>query len=202
VLSAFVPPTAFLQALANTPEGVARRLVLGGWAFEDPASLRVPKGSLEGAVVASHLPLGGGGGPAWDAYLKAYDSSYPGLPPGTAAGSLAVLYRNAVEAVAEALTEVDGDAGPSGERLRAALSKLTAGTLPRPTRLDGNRQAVSSVFLARIGKNRGKLPTLRTVRVVDGVEQTYGGIFAPRSGAITATTDACRHDVAPPAWAS
>jgi branched-chain amino acid transport system substrate-binding protein len=202
VLSAFVPPTAFLQALARTPEGVAGRLVLGGWAFEDPANLRVPKGSLEGAVVASHLPLGGGGGPAWDAYLKAYDSSYPGLPPGTAAGSLAVLYRNAVEAVAEALTETGGDSGQSGKRLRGALSRLTAGTLPRPTRLDENRQAVSSVFLSRVGKNRGKVPTLRTVRVVNGVEQTFGGIFRPEGGAITATTDACRRDAAPPPWAS
>jgi hypothetical protein len=134
--------------------------------------------------------------------LKAYDSSYPGLPPGTAAGSLAVLYRNAVEAVAEALTETRGDSGPGGERLRSELSRMTAGTLPRPTRLDENRQAVTSVFLARIGKNRGKVPVLRTVRVVNGVEQTFGGIFRPEGGAITATTDACRRDAAPPPWAS
>jgi branched-chain amino acid transport system substrate-binding protein len=202
VLSAFVPPTAFLQALAGTAEGVAGRLVLGGWAFQDPANLRVAGASLEGAVVANALPLGGRGGPAWEAYLTAYDKSYPGLPPGTAAGALVVPYRNAVEAVAEALTRTGGDSGPWGERLRSELSRLAAGTLPRPTRLDENRQAVSSVFLSQVGKDRGKLPTLQTVRVVKGVEQSFGGIFTPARGPITATTDTCRRDAAPPPWAS
>jgi branched-chain amino acid transport system substrate-binding protein len=201
VLSVF-PPTAFLKALAQTPDGVAGKLVLGGWAFQDPASLRVPGASLEGAVVANTLPFGGHGGRAWEAYLKAYDKAYPGLIPGSAAWAVVVPYRNAVEAVAEALTEVDGDPGPSGERLRRALSRLTADTLPRPTRLDENRQAVSSVFLSRVAKPRGKVPTLRTVRVVNGVEQTFGGIFAPEGAAITAATDACRRDAAPPPWAS
>jgi hypothetical protein len=73
--------------------------------------------------------------------------------------------------------------------------------VPRPTRLDENRQAVSSVFLARIGKNRGKVPTARTIRIVYGVEQTFGGIFAP-TRAITAPTDACHRGAAPPPWAS
>jgi branched-chain amino acid transport system substrate-binding protein len=201
VLSVF-PPTAFLSALARTPEGVAGKLVLGGWAFQDRASLGVPGASLEGAVVANTLPFGGRGGPAWEAYLKTYDQAYPGLTPGSAAWAVVVPYRNAVEAVAEALTETGGDPGPGGERLRSELSRMTAGTLPRPTHLDKNRQAVSSVFLSRVEKNRGKVPILRTVRVVDGVEQSFGGIFARSSGAITATTDACRWDAAPPPWAS
>jgi hypothetical protein len=181
---------------------VAGKLVLGGWAFQDRASLGVPGASLEGAVVANTLPFGGRGGRAWEAYLKTYDQAYPGLTPGSAAWAVVVPYRNAVEAVAEALTETGGDPGPGGERLRSELSRMTAGTLPRPTHLDKNRQAVSSVFLSRVEKNRGKVPILRTVRVVDGVEQTFGGIFARSSGAITATTDACRRDAAPPPWAS
>jgi branched-chain amino acid transport system substrate-binding protein len=202
VLSGFYLPTAFLEALAKTPAGVTGRLVLGGWAFEDTASLALPGAGLDGAVVATRMPVGGRGGAAWNAYLKAYGKAYPGLIPGSAAWAVVVPYRNAVEAVAEALTEVDGDPGPGGERLRGALSQLTAGTLPRPTRLDENRQAVSSVFLSRVGKPRDKVPTLRTIRVVNGVEQTFGGIFPPGSAPITATTDTCRRDAAPPPWAS
>jgi branched-chain amino acid transport system substrate-binding protein len=90
VFSAFSPPIAFLQALAKTPGGVAGRLVLGGWAFEEPASLRVADTSLEGAVVANTLPRGGNGGPVWDAYLKAYDKAYPELTPGSAAWGVVV----------------------------------------------------------------------------------------------------------------
>ena len=202
VLSAFAAPTAFLQAIAKGPGGAAGRLVLGGWAFEDTANLAVPGASLEGAVVANTIPREGNGGPAWQAYLKAFDKAYPGLTPGTGAWGVVVPYRNAVEAVAEALTEVDGDPGPGGERLRGVLSRMAAGTLPQPTHLDENRQAVSSVYLARIGKNRGKMATARTVRVVDGVEQTFGGIFTPTSGAITVTTDACDRSATPPPWAS
>jgi branched-chain amino acid transport system substrate-binding protein len=200
-ISSFSPPTAFLKAVATSSEGAARRLVLGGWAFEAPTSLG-PGATLEGAVVGTTTPRGGGGGPAWQEYVEAYEKAYPGLPPGSAAWVVVPPYRNAVEAIAQALTATGGDIGPSGERLRSVLAKMTAGTVPRSTRLDANRQAVSSVFLARIGKGPDNAATARTVRVVNGVEQTFGGIFTPRSGAITATTDACRHGMAPPPWAS
>ena len=199
-ISAFSPPTGFLHAVGTSSQGASRRLVLGGWAFESPWNLSVPGASLEGAVVATTIPRDGGGGRAWRDYVEAYESAYPGLAPGSATWGVVPPYRNAVEAIAQALTVTGGDIGPGGEHLRDALASMTAGTVPRPTTLDEHRQAVSSVFISRIGKGRGNAVTARTVRVVNGVEQTYGGIFGPELGPITITTDACR-DAAPPPWA-
>ncbi len=200
VLASFLAPTAFLQAMAKRPERVASRMVIGGWAFGDPATLSPPGAHLDDVVIATPVPWDAGP-PAWQKYLASFTKAYPGLPPGTAAGQLVVPYRNAVEGVASALEEVGGDPGADGRRLREALAVTPLHAVPAPMTLDRNRQAIAPVYLSRLGPKRGGAPTARTVGVVRAVDQAFGGIFGPPHGAPTAVSPACDRSVTPPAWA-
>ncbi len=108
----------------------------------------------------------------------------------------------AVEALVEALDQADGDLGPGQAELRRKLAGLVLDVPQGAVRLDRNRQASEAIYLERIQPAAaGALPRTSPLRRLDGVEQTFGGIFGATSPSPSKTDPSCEQRPAPP-WAS
>ena len=84
-----------------------------------------------------------------------------------------------------------------GRRLRRELARVSFDVPSGPVHLDRNRQAVRNTYLKRIGRGSGER-AFGLVRVVPGVEQTFGGLLshAPAPGP---GSQPCRK-ATPPPW--
>ena len=162
--------------------------MVGPGIADDPDVLRSTARSLDGVVGSSNVD------PAQRReYLRAFRSAFPGVPDSVAAGTLVTGFRDAVEAVLGGLERAGGDT----ERLPAALAALRADLLRGAVRLDGNRQAIVSTRLVRIGG--GAEPALTPLRSIPAVDQSIGGLLAP-SMRPSYWPPKCRRQQPPP-WA-
>lgn len=180
------------------------RLLLNGYWLSQPHQL-APKGvDLTGVIVGGDIPFDSER-PEWRRYVRAYADAFPELPSDSAGDLLVIPYYLSTEALARALDDVDGDIGPGGEALRSALARVEFVGPTGPIRLDANRQAVVSVHLRRVS-GRGDSVTTRPFRIVKHVDESYGGIFTPRtpvpslSGPGPELSLRCPHGD-PPTWA-
>ena len=199
LISTFTNPGGFLRAYDRETATLPRRLVLTGFAFTLPDGLSPLGIDLSGVVLAGDLPLDSER-PQWRRQQRAYARAFPRLRPESAHGPLEHPPYMAAEALARALERVDGDLGRDGRRLRAALSKVAFDGPAGPVRLDRNRQAVVSVHLRRI---EGQGERARTVpfRVVEEVDQSFGGAFDGGTPAPSFKSPKCRRGPVP-AWAA
>ena len=80
-----------------------------------------------------------------------------------------------------------------------ALARLKFDSPEGPRRLDSNHQAIGVIYLGKMvrGKN-GKL-TVRTIRVVPNVDQSFGGYFSGTT-AVSRTQPSCKRGHVP-SWA-
>lgn len=193
------PTAAYLNAYAAAAKPVARRLLLTGWVFLDPRNLAPPGVDLNGVVVGGYIPVGPGA-PRLQEFRSSFAAHFPEFPKTTAQDGLVVPEYTAVEALASALEETDGDLGEGQAELRAVLSTHPLDAPQGTLRLDGNRQVSGPVHLERIATARGSGVSTRPVRTVRGVEQTYGGIFTARTPSPSVAEPACRR-ATPPPWA-
>jgi branched-chain amino acid transport system substrate-binding protein len=197
-------PTHFLRAYDRGTARLPRRLVLAGFAFAQPDGLSPggppPRGvDLSGVVLGGDLPLDSER-PQWRRQQRAYARAFPRLAPESAHGPLEHPPYMAAEALARALERVDGDLGRGGRRLRAALSRLAFDGPAGPVRLDRNRQAVVSVHLRRV-EGRGQRARTVPFRVVEEVDQSFGGTFDGGTPAPSFESPKCRRGPVP-AWAA
>jgi branched-chain amino acid transport system substrate-binding protein len=198
----FVDWSEFVKAYSRRQPDVARHVVLG------PEMLIIPGNRARLArVVPGAIAAGSEQHDAtnaiWRRFREAFGRRFPGvLPPRSVPAEypLALAYRNAAEAVLEALERADGDLSGRQRRFRAALAQLRLDTPTGVIRLDANRQAVSSTYLTRVGVDSEGKPQLRTLRVLPNVEQTFGGYFRPGDPPPSTTSPACRR-ATPPPWA-
>ena len=194
---AFTPPT-FLPALARAVGSPGRRLVVGTYVLEDSNAL-VPVAALPNRVVgASSIPPANGT-PAMRRYRRAFSQAFPGLPPSDAETPIVLAFHDAMEGLLRGLESADGDLSGGREQLRAALARVRFDLPSGNVRLDGNRQAVRDTYLKRVVGGRGGKRKFELVRVVPGVEQTFGGLLsgAPAPGP---GSQPCRK-AKPPPWA-
>jgi branched-chain amino acid transport system substrate-binding protein len=126
------------------------------------------------------------------AYAQAFADAFPSLPAAGALNGLPLAYSAGVEAVLEALERAGG---ANGKPLLTALAELRLDTPVGRIHLDRNRQAVGSNYLSRVTREGAT-----TLRVVPGVEQTYGGYFTPRGAAPSEISPPCVKRTPPP-WA-
>jgi branched-chain amino acid transport system substrate-binding protein len=189
----------FVRSYARRAGPLRRRLVVNGFAFAQPGGLSPGGVDLSGVVLGNDLPLDSER-PRWRRYRRAFARAFPRLPRESATGLLELPVYMAAEAVARALEGVDGDIGPRGSALRAALSKVAFDGPAGPVRLDRNRQAVVSVHLRRI-EGRGERSRTVPFRVVKEVDQSFGGMFHADTPAPSLESPECRHGPVP-AWAA
>ena len=179
VSSGFYPAAEFLRAYRRDVGRLPGRLVLHGYGFSVPHALTLDGVDLSGVVLGGDMPQATER-PQWRRYLRSFAETNPDMPPRTARDALVLPYYVGVEGLARALEQVDGDIGPGGKDLRAALERVRFEGPMGPIRLDARRQAVVSVHLRRV-MARGERVRTEPIRVVDGVDQSYGGIFTPRT---------------------
>jgi ABC-type branched-subunit amino acid transport system substrate-binding protein len=154
--------SGFVTEWRRRNHDLGRRLVLGPY---------VPLGRLRLPSVVTVSPGPWGQTKAKNAYDKAFAQHFPsslGLDP----NNLAVIYYDEVEPLLEALQNVHGNTSGGERALRRALARLHYASPEGPIHLDKRHQAVGPTYLARIE------PTgYKQLKVVPGVDQTFGGYF-------------------------
>jgi hypothetical protein len=121
--------------------------------------------------------------------------------PGAATFGPTFSAYTAMEAIASALEATGGEVGEGHQELRSALGQLVLDAPQGKVRLDGNRQAIAQISLEKIvdtGSGKGEL---QTIRVIDGVDESYGGIFTGKTPSPSWATPACKKGKPPP-WAA
>lgn len=109
--------------------------------------------------------------PRWTRFVADYKRQFPdGLP---SPGLFCHAYYVNTKALLLGLDQVGGDVSDNGEKLRAALSRLSFDTPTGPVKLDENRQAIATIFLTEVASEGGRLFN-KVVKVVPEVNQTLG----------------------------
>jgi branched-chain amino acid transport system substrate-binding protein len=109
-----------------------------------------------------------------------------------------VPYYVAMEAVTRSLHAVRGDLSDGQDRFRRALARIELDGPYGRIRLDENRQAITPNYVTRI--RAGKGPIHRTVKVIEDVDQSFGGRFQVGGTTVSRTRPACTRGEPPP-WA-
>ena len=198
LIATYNSTAAFLRGYGPRTD-LPRRVVLNGGGFFFPGGLSPGGIDLSGVVLGNDVPRESER-PRWRRYLRAFARAFPQLSPKSAQGLAEFPAYMGAEAVARALDRVDGDLGPRGGRLRAALSNVAFDGPAGPVRLDRNRQAVVSVHLRRIVGTGERAHTV-PVRVVQDVDQSFGGAFNAHTPPPSLESPKCRRGPVP-AWAS
>ena len=102
-------------------------------------------------------------------------------------------YHRAMAGTVEALAAVKGDLSGGERRFMAALGRVRLDEPTGRVRLDSSRQAVGANYIATWANNV-------VLRIVPGVEHTFGGYFSPGDPPPSRTTPACKRGN-PPSWA-
>ena len=191
----------YLTAYLGKAKPARTRLLLSGWALSDPENLQ-PRGlDLSGVVVGGAIPRASPS-EAMRAYRASFEQLFPELPAVVADGLVEIPAYTAVEALLTALEQTGGDLGSSHELLRSTLTGLVLDAPQGAVRLDRKRQASEAIYLERIQPvKRGAGPRTRPLRRLDGVEQTFGGIFDEATPSPSKSDPTCERRPAPP-WAS
>jgi branched-chain amino acid transport system substrate-binding protein len=185
------PMGGFVRGYSELYSDFTRRLLANAVLLFDPEIVT----SAPGLVVAGRQPFQPTH--AMQAYVAAFAKAFPTLPAALALDPLAPPYRDGVEAALEALEHSDGS---SGAAFRTALSKLELESPFGTVRLDANRQAVAPNYLDQVVVNAQGKPSIKTLRVIPDVEQTFGGYFTQGGPPPNRTSPACRR-ATPPPWA-
>ncbi|HYI17697.1 MAG TPA: ABC transporter substrate-binding protein [Solirubrobacteraceae bacterium] len=164
----FAEPERFLRRLSARLGEPAQRMVVGPSVIDDLQLLAAMRRPLDGVVGASHYDP-----QRVQAFMERHHRHFPGMPAVVAADEVVTGYRDAVEALLQALEHADGDP----RRLPAALADLRIELLGGTVRLDEHRQAVASTSLVRVDGTRSSAPPVERIAVRDGVDQSLGGLL-------------------------
>lgn len=112
--------------------------------------------------------------PKWQAYVKAYQDSFPPEKRFPSPSLLATGYYNALTALHVVMTDIGGDLSDGHKKLRAGLSSLELDAPNGKITLDGNRQAIGTNFVSEVIETAdGNLAT-KLVSIKENVNQTLG----------------------------
>ena len=152
--------------------------IMGGVFMTDPVILKELGDQVVGVVTAG-MTAGDSDRPEYKEYSDALDAAYPDLK-GTASSVFAYGYYTAMEAIAQALEEVDGDLSDDHAAFREALAGLELDAPLGTIKLDENRQAVMDNFVQQIVADTSGdgVPDVRTIKTIPEVDQTFAGFFS------------------------
>ena len=112
--------------------------------------------------------------PGWQAFVKAYQDTFPPDQRFPSPSLLATGYYNATSAALACLDEVGGDLSDGQEGFRSCLSSLELDAPNGMIRLDDNRQAIGTNFVSEVVElDDGNLAT-QLVSIKENVNQTLG----------------------------
>ncbi len=127
---------------------------------------------------------------AWETLAGGLTGNEPG-PPSTAAGfGFFYAYYSGGYALVEALKQVNGDLSDNHAALREALSGLTINPGYGEVYLDENRHGVIDVGLSQLVVEGDEVIS-KTVAIIPGVDQGFGGTFSPDTPPPSRTDPGC-----------
>jgi branched-chain amino acid transport system substrate-binding protein len=173
--------------------------IMGGIFMTDPVILKELGDRVVGVVTAG-MTAGDSDSPEYKEYSDALAEAYPDLA-GTASSVFAYGYYTAMEAVAQALEEVDGDLSDDHAKFHEALANLELEAPLGTIKLDENRQAIMDNFLQQIVEDTtgDGVPDAKTIKTIPQVDQTFGGFFSPDTPSPDRDNPKCEK-ADPPSW--
>ena len=189
---------AFVNQYGQLRGNLADR-IMGGIFMTDPVILEELGDQVVGVVTAG-MTAGDSQEPAYLEYSDGLGEAYPDLA-GTASSVFAYGYYTAMEAIAQALEQVDGDLSDDHAAFRDALANLELEAPLGTITLDENRQAIMDNFLQQIveDQNGDGVPDVQTIKTIPQVDQTFAGFFSPESPSPDRTNPPCE-EAEPPPW--
>ena len=112
--------------------------------------------------------------PKWQAYVKAYQDTFPPDQRFPSPSLLATGYYNATNAALQCLNTVGGDLSDGHKAFRECLSTLELDAPNGKIKLDNNRQAIGSNFVIEVVETADGGLATKMVSKVDNVNQTLG----------------------------
>jgi branched-chain amino acid transport system substrate-binding protein len=172
--------------------------IMGGIFMTDPVILKELGNQVVGVVTAG-MTSGDSQESSYLDYSSALDTAYPDLK-GTASSVFAYGYYTAMEAIAQALEQVNGDLSDGHSAFNDALANLELDAPLGTIKLDENRQAIMDNFLQQIVKdNTGDdVPDVKTIKTIPQVDQTFAGAFSPETPSPDRTHPPCKKGTPPP----
>ncbi|MEQ8396110.1 ABC transporter substrate-binding protein [Thalassobaculum sp.] len=132
--------------------------------------------------------------PKWQAYVKAYQDSFPADQRFPSPSLLATGYYNATTAALTCMNEIGGDLSDGQAKFRKCLTNLKLDAPNGTIVLDKNRQAVGANFVSEVVELADGTLATKLVSIKQGVNQTLGideAAFA-KIGLPSRETPACK----------
>ena len=169
---------SFMKQYQEQRGKIDPKKTMGNVFFDDPLVLKEVSNAVTGSFTAGPTAADSNEQAVAD-YVKALDDAYGKEISGLAASVFVYNYYTAAWALIKGLEEVNGDVSDQS-KLQEALNGVTLPDAPwGEITLDDNRNGVADNFVKEIvpDTNGDKVPDVKTVRRVPGVEQTFGGTF-------------------------
>lgn len=168
---------AFLKAYEQAKGPIDGKKFIGNLFFSDPLQYKDLSDRIAGAM-ASGPTNPGSTDPTAVAYINVVKKWYPGLE-GLAPSVFFYNYYNAAWGLIKGLQAVKGDISGGQKALQAALGKVTLKGGYGNIKLDANRNAVTDNYVQQLVKGSDGKLTVKTIRRIPNVDQTFGGTFSP-----------------------
>jgi branched-chain amino acid transport system substrate-binding protein len=190
---------SFLKQYEQQKGKIDPKKVMGNVFFDDPLVLKEVGPRLVGAVTSGPT-AGDSTEPAAQSYVKEIEAVYPEIAP-LASSVFVYNYYTAMEALLQALDEVNGDISGGQKALQEALTGIELDAAYSHIELDENRNGIADNYVKRIvaDKTGDNVPDVATFRRIPAVDQTFGGFFSPETPALDRENPECvKKD--PPPW--
>jgi branched-chain amino acid transport system substrate-binding protein len=152
--------------------------MIGNLFVDDPLVLKEIGERVIG-VTTSGNTAGDSTEPQAAEYVEEVDAVYPEVAE-LAASVFVYHYYTAVEAMSQAIEEVDGDISDTDQfhETLAGIELSGSDAAYGDIRLDDNRQAISPNYIKQVVEGEDG-PTVQTIARIPDVDQTFGGAFTP-----------------------
>jgi branched-chain amino acid transport system substrate-binding protein len=190
---------SFMKQYQEQKGKIDPKKTMGNVFFDDPLVLKEVSNAVTGAYTAGPTAADSND-PKVAEYVKDLETAYGKEISGLAASVFVYNYYTAAWALIQGLEQVNGDISDQ-TKLQEALKGVTLDAPWGEIKLDENRNGIADNFVKEIvpDTNGDKVPDVKTIRQVPGVEQTFGGTFTADTPAPDRTNPKCEKGNQP-AW--
>jgi branched-chain amino acid transport system substrate-binding protein len=193
---------SFIQQYKEQRGRVDTEKMMGNVFWDDPLVLEAVGSDLVGGTTSA-MTAADSNEPAVTKYIDDLRSAYGDEIAGAGPSVFTYGYYLNMVALIKALEQVDGNVEDQGP-LQEALAGMTLTGDEAPwgdVSLDDNRQAISTVYLKEIVKDKtgDNIPDVQTISRIPDVEQTFNGVFTPDTPPPDRENPQCEAG-SPPPW--
>jgi branched-chain amino acid transport system substrate-binding protein len=182
---------SFMKQYQEQKGKIDPKKTMGNVFFDDPLVLKEVSNAVTGAYTAGPTAADSND-PKVAEYVKDLDDAYGKEISGLAASVFVYNYYTAAWALIQGLEQVNGDISDQ-TKLQEALKGVTLDAPWGEIKLDEYQNGVADNYVKEIVPDTSgdKVPDVKTIRKVPGVEQTFGGTFTPDTPAPDRTNPKC-----------